>query len=118
MKYKKQEAHCIFQQWQEQRTQPLLNLQLIPDPAPMRMRGRIANLEASDFNFVGFAMSHTVQFDDMDFDYDQTDSPRRVNFSNGVASELTMRVSAGMHTSSCDLLLQPETTLRIAEMIL
>lgn len=96
----KQEAHSIFTRWYEERTPLLLHLWLSSGLDPLCVRGWIGHLAIEDFRFVGLAMSLSVRFEDLDFDYDEIVSSGSCSAASGVrASQLTMQIPANMHKS-------------------
>jgi hypothetical protein len=66
--------------------------------------------------FASLAMSLSVRFEDLDFDYDEIVSTDSCSGASDVrASQLTMQIPANMDKSLRNPFLRPEKTLKIAE---
>ena len=82
----KQEAHSIFARWYEGRTPPLLHLCLSSGLDPSCVRGWIKHPAIEDFGFIGLAVSLSVRFKDLDFDYGEIVSSGSYSASSGVGA--------------------------------
>jgi hypothetical protein len=70
MKCTKQEALLIFRRWYERGIPLLLDLQ-IASTEPVFIKGTITHLNSADLLFSGSALSVTVNFGQMDFEYEE-----------------------------------------------
>jgi hypothetical protein len=65
---------------------------------PLCERGWIGHLAIEDFRVVGVAMSLSIRFEDLDFDFDDIISTDSCSGASGVcASQLTTQIPANIH---------------------